>query len=82
MGVADREYMKRQGRNDAYYKRLFDPPGSSASMPESSWSPSAEPRRRTRGHVGAIWLPALTLFGLFVLPHLAIYGHHYRFWML
>ena len=75
MGLADRDYMKRQGPNDPYYKRLFDPPGIARTSPVTG-------KRSHRGGVGWLVIAALTIFGLWVLPHLTIHGHHYRFWMI
>jgi hypothetical protein len=57
MGLADRDYMKRQGPNDPYYNRLFGPPNfrppedpfgtatGSSGQPAHSGQPSfAKPR--------------------------------------
>jgi hypothetical protein len=72
MGISDRDYMKRQGKNDPYYERLFEARGGTV--------PNGE--RASRGRTGLPWVVGLTVFGLFVLPHIAIHGHHYRFWVL
>jgi hypothetical protein len=66
VGLADRDYMKRDDRGDTFHDRLFEPVGR------------AGPRRSTRS---VLIVLAITLFGLFVLPHLAIGGRHYRFWV-
>jgi hypothetical protein len=68
MGLADRDYMRRDDRGDTYHDHLFDPPESRR----------ARHRRSTRY---TAMLLAIALVGLSVLPLLAIAGHHYRFWI-
>lgn len=85
MGLADRDYMKRQGRNDPYYKRLFDPPSSAGHSSDRPWgapAPFVGRGRRRRSLSTLLVFAGLTVFGLWVLPHIAIHGHHYRFWIL
>ncbi|HJQ73341.1 MAG TPA: hypothetical protein VJ814_00525 [Gaiellaceae bacterium] len=47
-------------------------------------APSARRRRRFLGRSGGRWAYTMTLLvlGVLVLPHIAVHGHHYRFWVI
>ena len=62
MGWQDRDYAKF---TEAERDRFF---GSSSPLPASGARSSAR----------IFVLAGLTVFGLFVLPHVGIAGHHYR----
>jgi hypothetical protein len=65
--------MKRQARRDAYHDRLFGVPAAARSTPR---------RRGSWGTFLASFVVTLVLVGIFLLPHLAIAGRHYRVWLI
>jgi hypothetical protein len=68
MGLADRDYMRRDDRGDRGPDHLFDPPETRHT------------RHRRSTRYTAVML-AIALVGLSVLPLLAIAGHHHMFWI-
>jgi len=47
-------------------------------------APAERPRRRFLGRSGRRWAItiAVLVVGVFVLPHIAIHGRHYHFWLI
>jgi hypothetical protein len=81
VGLADRDYMKRQGKSDPYYDQLFQPSRSTRATTDRHWSASTPASGRRRS-IAPYLVTAAILFGLFVLPHLTINGRHYTLWVL
>jgi hypothetical protein len=76
VGLYDRDYMKRTGRKDPYYDRLFEPPPSRAPAPVT---------RRSRRRGSAWWWAVFLLvsaIGLLLLPKLTTDGRHWTFWLI
>ncbi len=63
--------MHRRDEDDPYDDPLYEPPGSGTY-------PGRRYRRSTRV-VAAVLI--LGMLGLYVLPQLAIGGHHFHFWI-